>query len=107
MKKRVKNEYCEKVYEIVRKIPIGRVMTYGQIATILGDGYTPRTVGNIMRQANTKDLPWHRVINSKGGCSTGKLTIPMDLQRKLLEQEGIKFNDRGICDLGKYIWYPS
>ena len=59
-------EYRERVYELVRSIPSGRVMTYGQIAIILGEGYTPRTVGYVMRNANADDVPWQRVINSKG-----------------------------------------
>jgi len=96
---------CEKVYNLVRQIPRGKVMTYGQIAEILGEGYTARTVGYIMK-LSPPDVPWHRVINAKGGCSTGKLTIPINLQQKLLEQEGIQFNKKGFCDLSKYKWIP-
>ncbi len=80
-------------------------MTYGQIAEILGEGYTPRLVGYVMKLSDS-DVPWHRVINSKGGCSTSRLTIPINLQQKLLEQEGIRFNERGFCDLKKYRWTP-
>jgi len=49
--------YRERVYEIVREIPAGRVMTYGQIAEILGEGYTPRTVGFVMHAADTEKIP--------------------------------------------------
>jgi len=55
--------YRERVYEIVRRIPAGRVMTYGQIAIILGEGYTARTVGYVMHGADTENVPWQRVIN--------------------------------------------
>ncbi|MEK7855788.1 MAG: MGMT family protein, partial [Acidobacteriota bacterium] len=66
--------YRERVFGIVRQIPAGRVMTYGQIAGILGEGYTARTVGYVMHGADD-DVPWHRVINSQGKCSTGRLTL--------------------------------
>ncbi len=81
-------------------------MTYGQIAGILGDGYTARTVGYVMHGSDD-DVPWQRVINSQGKCSTGRLTIPMNLQQSILEAEGVKFNDRGKCDLRELIWYPN
>ena len=91
---------------IVRSIPRGRVMTYGQIAEILGEGYTPRTVGFVMHAANDK-TPWHRVINAQGGCSTRGLVLPHDKQQRMLEAEGISFNERGRCELQKYLWIPA
>jgi methylated-DNA-protein-cysteine methyltransferase-like protein len=99
--------YREKVYDIVRRIPPGRVMTYGQIALILGEGYTARTVGYVMHGASAENVPWQRVINSQGGCSTGKLTMPMNLQQEMLAQEGVVFNDRDRCDLAEYRWEPD
>jgi methylated-DNA-protein-cysteine methyltransferase-like protein len=100
-------EYQARVYELVRKIPRGRVMTYGQIAAILGEGYTPRTVGYVMHAADSEGVPWQRVINSQGKCSTGRLTIPVNLQQDMLEQEGVVFSDKGKCDLRKYEWWPE
>ena len=97
-------EYQERVYEIVRQIPRGRVMTYGQIAAILGEGYTPRTVVYVMHAADSEGVPWQRVINSQGKCSTGRLTIPVDLQQDMLEQEGVKFDAKGRCDLSLYLF---
>lgn len=99
--------YRERVYEIVKDIPPGRVMTYGQIAEILGEGYTARTVGFVMHAADTENVPWQRVINARGGCSTGKMTAPVDLQQKLLESEGISFNEKGVCVLEEVRWYPA
>lgn len=99
--------YRAKVWNLVRQIPEGRVMTYGQIAAILGEGYTPRTVGYVMHAADTENVPWQRVINSQGACSTGKMTIPVNLQQKMLEDEGVAFNEKGKCDLAKYLWYPD
>ncbi len=100
-------KYRERVYEIVCNIPSGKVMTYGQIAEILGAGYTPRTVGFVMHGADTNNVPWQRVINSQGACSTGKMTMPINLQQKMLEDEGVVFNEKGRCDLNKYIWFPE
>ena len=99
--------YREKVYDIVRQIPAGRVMTYGQIAEILGEGYTARTVGYVMHGADSENVPWQRVINAQGKCSTGKMTLPVNLQQSILESEGIKFNANGKCDLNSVVWTPA
>ena len=97
--------YRERVYRIVRRIPKGRVMTYGQIAYLLGEGYTPRTVGFVMHGADD-ETPWHRVINSQGRCSTGGVVLPSDKQQRMLEDEGVKFDGQGRCDLEKFLWQP-
>src|ERR1043165_4833504 len=99
--------YRERVFEIVRRIPEGRVMTYGQLAEILGEGYTARTVGYVMHGADSENVPWQRVINSQGKCSTGKFTLPVNLQQSLLESEGVAFNASGKCDLNTYLWFPE
>ena len=100
------NDYRERVFRIVRSIPRGRVMTYGQIAEILGEGYTPRTVGFVMHSSNDK-TPWHRVINAQGGCSTRGLVLPHDKQQRMLEAEGVSFNERGRCELQEFLWIPD
>ena len=97
--------YRERVYRIVRRIPRGRVMTYGQIAYMLGEGYTPRTVGFVMHGSDDK-TPWHRVINSQGRCSTGGIVLPADKQQRMLESEGVNFDDKGRCDLEELLWRP-
>ena len=97
--------YRKRVYKVVRSIPRGRVMTYGQIAEILGEGYTPRTVGFVMHNSDD-GTPWHRVINAQGGCSTGKVVLPHDMQQRMLEDEGVEFNKHGRCDLKRYLWIP-
>ena len=98
-------KYRERVYHIVCSIPRGRVMTYGQLAEILGDGYTPRTVGFVMHGSDDK-TPWHRVINAQGACSTGRIALPSDKQQRMLAAEGVEFNERGRCDLQSYLWIP-
>lgn len=98
--------YRERVYQLVRQIPAGKVMTYGQIALILGEGYTARTVGYVMHAASTQNVPWQRVINSQGGCSTSKMTTPHNLQQNLLEREGVVFKNEK-CDVDEYRWNPE
>ena len=98
--------YNERVYQLVRRIPAGRVMTYGQIAELLGEGYTPRTVGFVMH-ASPDGVPWQRVINSQGACSTQRVLLPGNIQQSLLEAEGITFDARGRCDLKRYRWTPE
>jgi methylated-DNA-protein-cysteine methyltransferase related protein len=100
-------DYRERVYQIVRRIPRGRVMTYGQLAYILGEGYTPRTVGFVMHGADERKTPWQRVINSQGRCSTGRIVLPTDKQQRMLEREGVKFDAGGRCDLETYLWHPD
>lgn len=90
----------------MRKIPAGKVMTYGQIAELLGDGYTPRTVGFCMH-SSPENTPWHRVVNASGGCSTLGIVLPHNKQQLLLESEGVVFNKSGKCELEKFIWIPK
>ena len=99
-------QYRERVYKIVRRIPRGKVMTYGQIAYMLGEGYTPRTVGFVMHGADEQKTPWHRVINSQGRCSTGRIVLPSDKQQRMLQREGVKFDNSGRCDLEIFLWQP-
>jgi methylated-DNA-protein-cysteine methyltransferase-like protein len=107
MKQADDKNYRERVYAIVRQVPRGRVMTYGQIAEILGEGYTPRTVGYVMHGADSENVPWQRVINAQGACSTGRMTMPVNLQQSMLESEGVEFSEKGKCHLSKYLWYPE
>ena len=104
--KRENPKYRERVYSIVRRIPSGRVMTYGQIAELLGEGYTPRTVGFCMH-SSPDGTPWHRVLNAQGACSTGRLVLPHDKQQRMLEQEGVVFDKNARCDLQTFLWIPK
>ena len=99
----------EKIYRVVMRIPRGRVMTYGQIARILEERYSPRLVGWAMHATpkDARNIPWHRVINSQGGISTGRVILTQpDVQQLLLEAEGVGFDARGHCDLSVYQWSP-
>ena len=100
--------FRERVYELALRIPAGRVMSYGLVARVLGAGYDARAIGNVMHATpdDGRNIPWHRVINSQGRCSTAGLTVPPDLQQRLLEAEGIVFNDKGHCQIEQYLWTP-
>ena len=76
-------------------------MSYGQIAALLRHPLSARAVGWAMRSCPA-GLPWHRVVNASGGISTGNLTDPPDLQRHLLEAEGVRFDASGRLDLARY-----
>ncbi len=102
--------FNNQVWEIVRQVPPGKVATYGQIAKIIPppggmpqrsyDAFGPRWVGGAMA-ACPEDVPWQRVINSKGEIS---LRPGAEKQRQLLEEEGVEFDDRKRVDLQKYQW---
>jgi len=97
----------DEVYGLVRRIPRGRVMTYGQIAALLEHDLSPRAVGWAMHGC-PGNVPWQRVVNATGGCSTERLPdAPPGLQRALLEAEGVEFRDNGTLDLATYRWEPS
>ena len=92
------------VYALVRQVPAGRVVTYGQIAVYLGRLQGARTVGWAMRAA-PEGVPWQRVINSQGRISTtGRDPGDVAHQRALLEAEGIVFSPEGRVDLRIYQW---
>ncbi len=95
----------ESVWKLVRRIPRGRVMTYGQISTELESTLSARAVGWALHRC-PEDVPWQRVVNASGGCSTRRLTLPTDLQQVLLEAEGVRFGEDGTLDLARYRWVP-
>ena len=95
------------VYAIVRSIPAGRVMTYGQIASTLGYALSPKAVGWAMHTC-PDDVPWHRVVNAAGGCSTDRRgDLPPGLQQRLLEGEGVEFRLDGSIELERYRYDPG
>lgn len=91
-----------RVYALVRQIPRGRVVTYGQIARALGAPGAARTVGWALRACDD-DLPWHRVVNAQGKISL-RPTEGYHAQRARLREEGVRFDREGKIDLEKYGW---
>jgi len=99
----VSSGFYERVYEVVARIPRGRVATYGQIAHHLGMPQGARAVGWAMRQC-PGSLPWHRVVNAQGGLSKGAHPEYCPLQRSLLEEEGVSFLADGRVELARFGW---
>jgi methylated-DNA-protein-cysteine methyltransferase-like protein len=111
----------EKVYEIIIQIPRGHVLTYAKISEMMGRRLSAQAVGWALKALpddetkskngsayHAKNVPWHRVINSRGTISTNSgLDIPPGLQRRLLEAEGIVFGTDDALDLEKYLWSPK
>jgi len=92
----------ERVYAIVRRIPRGRVMTYGQISRRMRGRLSAAAVGWAMYGC-PGDVPWQRVVNAAGGCSTDAIgPHPAGWQRSLLEAEGVEFGLEGRLDLARY-----
>lgn len=99
--------FFDKVYEIARLIPHGRVTSYGAIAKHLGAARSARMVGYAMNGSHSKDVPAHRVVNRKG-LLTGKHHFDgTNLMQQLLESEGITVIDNQIQDFDKLFWDPS
>jgi methylated-DNA-protein-cysteine methyltransferase-like protein len=81
-------------------------MTYGQIATLLANRFSPRAVGWALH-GSPADVPWQRVVNASGGCSTDRLAdVPYGLQRARLEAEGVEFRRNNTLDLERYRFRP-
>lgn len=98
----VNSSNFERIYNLVRQVPVGKVATYGNIARWLGWPRGARTVGWALRAAPAgSGIPWHRIVNAQGRIS---LTDDDDRQRRLLEAEGVVFDTSGRIDLGIYGW---
>jgi methylated-DNA-protein-cysteine methyltransferase-like protein len=95
------------IYEVVARIPRGKVTTYGQVATLAGYPGQARQVGYALAgMPEDLDLPWHRVINAKGEVSPRTWTNMHEYQQVLLAREGIVFRG-GRLDLKRYRWDPE
>lgn len=99
--------FFDKVYEVAREIPYGRVTSYGAIAKYLGTARSARMVGWAMNNSSAKDVPAHRVVN-RIGVLTGKHHFGgSSLMQQLLENEGVKVRDNQIVDFQRYFWDPA
>ncbi len=99
----------QKVIAAIRRIPEGKVTTYGTIAALAGSPRAALMVGRILRQTSeSARLPWQRVINSKGRLSIVNLNYPANLQAELLRNEGVSVDEHGRdfwVDLKKFGWF--
>lgn len=103
----MKSNFFDKVYEITRQIPYGKVTTYGLIAKKIGTPRSARMVGYALNaSALQDDIPAHRVVNRKG-LLTGKAHFQgSQLMQQLLESEGVKVENNQIVDLEAHLWFP-
>ena len=100
------NTFYHKVYRVVCRVPYGRVVTYGQVAVILGCPNAARAVGYAMHNTpHGRGIPWHRVINARGRISIKGDVYAAEIQRALLESEGVVFDDGERVDLKKSRWW--
>lgn len=106
-KNKALQSFNDKVLKIVRKIPRGKVLSYGQVAAMAGSPRAARIVGGILfRLGPGSGVPWQRVINSQGGISTFRVGSG-ERQISLLKAEGIRFNRAKKINLKLYQWVPS
>ena len=96
--------FYEKVYEVARQIPYGRVTSYGAIANYLGAKRSARLVGYAMNGSTGKDVPAHRVVNRKGLLTGNHYFEGTNLMQQLLESEGITVKDNQIQNFEKVFW---
>ena len=100
-----KSSFYGKVYSIVRKIPKGKVATYGQIAALCGSPKASRIVGSALHHnPEPVTVPCHRVVNRFGMLAPEFAFGGKEVQRKLLESEGVKVNVDYAVDLSEYLW---
>lgn len=98
----------QQIYEVVRRIPPGRVATYGQVAALVGLPGHARQVGYALHALpESSTVPWHRVVNARGGISARTVPGAELVQRRLLLQEGVLLNARGQVSLEQVRWTPS
>jgi methylated-DNA-protein-cysteine methyltransferase-like protein len=106
-KRKRNEEFFKIVYSIVKRIPYGKVTTYGHIADACGKKSAARTVGWALNGTGEPGLPCHRVVN-RYGALTGKVYFgDPDLMEDLLRSEGVEFDEDGNVKLDKYLWIPK
>lgn len=100
------DEAVEAIFAVIRRIPRGWVATYGQVAAMAGLPRRARLVGRILQRLDPAiKIPWHRVVNARGEISYSLSRNGGDaLQRRLLEKEGLKFDDKNRLDLERCRW---
>lgn len=99
-----RSESYLRIYEVVRRIPRGRVATYGQVAELAGLGDHARQVGYALHALKDDSVPWHRVINARGRISVRHEPGLERWQRELLENEGVVFDAVGRIALERFRW---
>ncbi len=99
-------EFKQEVYDLVGDIPVGRMMTYGQIAALCGHPRAARQIGQIAHWG-PQELPWHRVVNKAGGLAGAFTNGGREGQAQLLRDEGVKVSSNYQVDINSLIWWPD
>jgi methylated-DNA-protein-cysteine methyltransferase-like protein len=94
------------IYAVVRRIPKGKVATYGQVAELAGLPRQARQAGYALAALDDARVPWHRVLNARGEISARSAPGAEELQRLLLEREGVRFDAHGRVALAAQLWRP-
>jgi methylated-DNA-protein-cysteine methyltransferase-like protein len=101
------NSGYERIYAAVKRIPRSRVATYGQVAELAGLPRQPRRVGYALSALqDSAGVPWHRVVNAQGRISARSHPGFEEVQRLLLEREGVVFDGEGRISLARFLWRP-
>ena len=104
--KRVDEQFKDRVYALVARIPKGKVMTYGQIAGLCGNAAAAWEVGQIAR-FGPSDLPWQRVVNKQGGLARGFAWGGVESHKHMLEADGVSVREDYTVDLSEVLWHPQ
>lgn len=100
-KEKMSDAFCREVYGVVRDVPAGKVISYGEIASLLGKPQCSRMVGRALKQVPSElNLPCHRVVNVQGRLAPG-----WEEQRLLLQEEGVCFRKNGNVDMTRCLWH--
>lgn len=100
------DDYYQRVYEVVKQVPKGKVTTYGSIARYLGIKSGARMVGYALNKAVGTNIPAHRIVNRNGEL-TGRSHFPDDTMRERLKQEDVTFVDEYQVDIDPHLWDPN
>lgn len=101
------SSFSRRVKRVIRSIPKGKIATYGRVATYAGNPRGARQVVRVLHSSTRKEkLPWHRVVNREGRIAL-KPNYGYEIQKALLEKEGVEFRKNDTIDLARYLWSPS
>ena len=103
----METSFYRRARDIIKKVPQGKVATYGQVAALAGNHRAARQIAWVLHSSSSEDnLPWHRIINTQGRISL-RPGWGYEEQKALLLREGVTFDRNDRVDLKRYLWHPS
>ena len=101
------SDFSKQAIAIMKSIPAGKVSTYGRIAALAGDNRSARQVSRLLNSCSEKEnIPWYRIVNNRGKISL-RPGNGYELQKALLEAEGVEFDENDMINFQKFLWQPS